>query len=122
MGNLISDVSSIDISSRLGLTGLAGLTSAEIYNENYGGSGTGIDYERQVDLDMAEEDSVADETEDRMDLDGLSELAFKQKKMKKIIVRRPIVKPKNVYDLFPSYNPHKPLNFPEILCSRIPPK
>lgn len=138
------DIPTQGLSNQLGLTGLSGFSSSQIYSEKWDdgdgfvGRGEGDDFEDEVTRELGEEGSDAEMQDVKMEavspilenemlLDEVTPPPAKKrrksvdgrKKAKKAAaVAQVVEKPQDVYDLFPSFRKDQILEFSELFKSR----
>lgn len=105
------------LSNQLGISGVAGFTANQIYNDKWEndpdavGPGEGEDWEDEVDRELEAEGS--DEGE-QVKMEAESPQPVGPKERRKRIVRRLVERPKTVYERFPTFEKNKILNFTEL--------
>jgi hypothetical protein len=105
-----------NLSNQLGISGIPALSSTQIYNDKWEaedviGADQGEDWEAEIDKEMLEE---AEHDVSLVKRELMSPgLHPKQKRTR--IVKRLVERPKSVYELFPSFDKGKILDFTEIL-------
>ena len=106
-----------NLSNQLGISGIPTLNSAQIYNEKWKddegaiGADQGEDWEAEIDRELLDED---ERNNTAVKSEAMSPgLQPKQKRTR--IIKRLVERPKNVYELFPSFDKGKILDFTEIL-------
>jgi len=106
-----------NLSNQLGISGIPTLSSAQIYNEKWEddegaiGADQGEDWEAEIDRELLDEDERnGTAVKSEVMSPGLQP---KQKRTR--IIKRLVERPKNVYELFPSFDKGKILDFTEIL-------
>lgn len=106
-----------NLTNQLGISGIPTLSSSQIYKDEWDdeddaiGADQGEDLEAEIDKEMQEEAE-----QDRMSVkrEVMSPgLQLKQKRTR--IIKRLVERPKSVYELFPSFDKDKILDFTEIL-------
>lgn len=105
------------LSNQLGISGVAGFTANQIYNDKWEtdpdavGPGEGEDWEDEVDRELEAEDSD-EEGPVKMEAESPPQVGPKEKRTR--IVRRLVERPKTVYERFPTFEKNKILNFTEL--------
>lgn len=105
------------LTNQLGISGIPNLNSKQIYNDKWDedddviGADQGEDWEAEIDKEMQNE---MDQDQSTVKKEVMSPgLHPKQKRTR--IIKRLVERPKSVYELFPSYEKNKILDFTEIL-------
>lgn len=106
-----------NLSNQLGISGIPTLSSTQIYNDKWEdeedaiGADQGEDWEAEIDKEMMEE---VDRDSTTVKKEVMSP-GFQPKQKRTRIIKRLVERPKSVYELFPSYDKNKILDFTEIL-------
>jgi len=106
-----------NLTGRLGISGVANLSSNEIYNDQWDGDddgavgrGAGKDYEDEVDAELQDDQ---DDFDVKMEEEDALEEKRPPKRMK--TVTRLVERPKTVYERFPTFEKGRVLDFTELL-------
>jgi transcription initiation factor TFIID subunit 1 len=106
-----------NLSNQLGISGISTLSSTQIYNDKWEdeeeaiGADQGQDWEAEIDKEMLEEVEGERASVKR----EVMSPGFQPKLKRTRVIKRLVERPKSVYELFPSFDRGKILNFTEIL-------
>jgi len=103
------------LSGQLGISGIAALSSKQIYSDKWDEDGAvgpeqGQDWEDEIDREMREEDE-AEQTNIKQERRSPG---IRKKERRVRIVKRQVERPKSVYERFPSFEKGKILDFSEL--------
>lgn len=112
------------LSNQLGIGGVPGFSKNQIYNERWDdeeaiGPGQGEDYEDEVNRELEQEEEEEGESFVKMEIESPR---MGRKEKKKRVIRRQVVRPKTVYERFPTFERDKVLDFTELFKGYTVPK
>ena len=109
------------LNSQLGVAGISGVSSREIYKEDWDedgmvGAGEGEDWEDEIDREMQEEDEGGEDHP--VKLERFSPVPGELRQRRVRIVKRRVPRPQTVYERFPGFERDKILDFTELFKGR----
>ncbi|KZV74842.1 TAF1 transcription initiation factor TFIID subunit TAF1 [Peniophora sp. CONT] len=109
------------LNSQLGIAGLTGVSSKQIYNDDWDGdgmvgAGQGEDWEDEIDREMLEEDEGGEDNLVKLERFSPGPEELRRRRVR--IVKRRVPRPQTVYERFPGFERDKILDFTELFKGR----